>query len=787
VSVTFRQGEGARAGGTGTRGIASITAGVVTTSVGAVSSLQVGDIAEIFGSTEQPTNNGFYTVTAIAGLTITLRPAPLNQVAGGANDGSIARLGQATERIASRAVTSVIELSAGVAVIRSDGALFRTNNVEVNDRVAFRGSATTANNGAWYVQEVLSESQIAVRPPDFGTGMTAQGADGTLQVRAGVHVFDVVGEPAVSWQLLQNASPQNGPSGGAPFFGSGAGRDYFRKYVLPDGLRTVWNIFGVSRIRFNQSSLGVESSWIMENEDVTAITQNSRGASGDAFVTRLDATGAWDLPGGNGMDIRLGSQPGNEFSVANGSVLVGIRVFAAGLFTTERSRISMYGSYMDPLSPLLGNFEDGEVVGSIVREGLRAGEGRVESVALYGSAVVGSFGFLSMGNGDQNNILVAEHNTQSSITGAGAEVGGVLWADTIVVPALVNSSGATIFIRNPKQDVPLLSFYDTIGGDIERIQEFNPIFSSVAGTQLVPIAGLAVSIVEINNTTLAEVVAFAGATDVNGRLNGGLGVDLRRELLELGPVSTFFTHRVVYSAREQYVVMHDFERNEWGPPGGGTLFGSPPGVDVLIPTAQAATPQPVAVPVDLFSVDVEPVAVAVAVDPVPVVHIDAGPVVVPTCLPSPFEIEFEGTTRYVEKVSVDQVIPPATTAVIAFDSPDVGGGFLLPNANGVKNFFVLYTLLETSSPSAASLHVHSVRVGAAGSAADAEVFRCTPRVFSGATSSHIITFLVRVDAPSSTDVVTLVVTTQVGQTLTVRGSGSVGVIRSTLLIWEESP
>jgi hypothetical protein len=594
VSIQFRQSEGSNAI---TRTITNLGAAGVVSHSGAAFTTPVGRVFEITGSGDAASNALGYTCVASGAGTITLRPAP-NAI--GASGGSLISKNLATAR--TLGATAIVQITAlpgpgNLAMIQVTGANFLTNEIEPNDRAVVTG-ALAANNGAWYVQEILSEDVIIVRPPDGGAGMTteAPGA-GVLAIRAGCHVFDAVSETTLGWQrYLDIGVPVPGPTGAAPNFGSGNVRDYIRRRSL-QGARTSWQIFGVSRFRFNQSALAVEASWVSEDEVVVIFGQNDRGNIGDAVGSLWSSVGAWSIAAGNGIDLRLGAQPGNRFSCNQGSVWVGARapIGATGFFN-GRCRLSMFGSYFDHLNGP-GNIRmvDGDATGVIARGGIVAEDGTIQHLITYEGGA-----FFSFGAGSQDTVLIGYQDSGASINTPGAVLGGLTRSDAVSVPTIFNISTGLITFLDPTQNDPLADYTSIFFAtdEIERRYTFNPIFSRVEGLLLVPVANLPVRIVEINETTLAEVEVFAGNTDANGRLAAGVGTPLRRERLAFG-VNHFYTHRVEMGGTvSQVFKFHAFDRNERSLPQAGVVLGPMPQVVVVADAVAALLEPPISVVTD---------------------------------------------------------------------------------------------------------------------------------------------------------------------------------------------
>lgn len=547
MSITYQQNEGSR---TTQRAISGIAAGVVTVATALTSPL-VGDVCEILSSTTGANNAPSYTLVAISGagpFNYELRPAPLNQGA----SGNLVRLNRATARtLGATAVTSVTVLSSGLAVLRVVGANFVTNGVQPSDRIPLSGSSVAANNGAWIVVEVLDEEQLLVTAPDGGTGMTSEAVGtGSISARHGIYTFSVLDEAALSWQrFLDVGVPLSGPSGGAPNFGPSPVSLLVRKSLVggrntvASDTRTLFRLYGVATVTIDQSGLGTPSAWASLNELVVNMRNASAGTGGQITTARITSTGSWG--DGNVLEFTLGSQPGDRYSAADGSVWCGVDFVGQGGFNTspQRLRLSLFGSTLDNVTAIVPLGPGGDVGASIVRPTFQANTGVVESVVAYGIG-----GMVGQASGDQDNVLIASATSGVSFAQAGTVVEGLLLSDQVVQPWLNNFSLGLVILLNPRQDLDLAAHTLNIGAGatVEKRYMFNPTFAQFVApfAPPLPASGLQVVINEINETTAAVTAIFTGTTNAQGKLNAGAGVELRRQLLDSSNVSTLFSHHI---------------------------------------------------------------------------------------------------------------------------------------------------------------------------------------------------------------------------------------------------
>jgi len=631
MALTYRQSEGARAATT--RVIVSITGGVVTVTGGDVGGPPlIGDLMEVFGDTVTAANNGFYTLTVLDTApspdTYQLRPAPVDQSGGtGAAKGTLARIVRLAARtLGSSNVTSVLvdSFDTQLAFIEVAGANFRTAGVVKNDRVAFRGSATTANNGAWIAHAVISEDVLMVRTPDGGTGMTNQAVDGTIEVRRGnitvnfldhdpilatkagtdtftfsasaktitragtpdswiaegfavgqhVHVGSTSSNDGVTDEITGlNATvltfangtlvdefvgsgatfqargitaanmltgsyagvPQNGPTGGSPYFGSGELRDFLQLGPIQAGTGEKMNLVlmeGIARFAFDYSTLTTPAFFASLKE-----VWVGRHCTPNFFLLN---SGSWDST----LTFSLGRRPGDRYSMADGGVWVGLTPAVSAL-----TPLNLYGSFIAPcgIDEIHLNV-GGDAIGCVTVGRFNVYDGLVESVACYGNEGNASGAIAAYGTGDQANILVGRQNAQSSIT-VDATIGGLLLSDQVLALQAFNNNATLVEIRSPRTDLDLSGgrFSNTFStSSYVKTYLFNPRFVSRDSSGVVPspIDVLSVIVTEINETTLDEQDYIVDVTDGTGYLVGG-GAYLRRQVIEgTGEVPTLFSHRV---------------------------------------------------------------------------------------------------------------------------------------------------------------------------------------------------------------------------------------------------
>lgn len=527
MSYLFHQDEGTR---TTNRQINGIAAGVMTTNA-ALAGPVIGDIIEIFVGA----NTGYYTLIATPGANqYTLRPTPANQGASGVL--ATARLNRNADRGISLAPTTITALTSNLALIYAPGANFVTQDVRRNDRLVLIGSATAANNGGWYIQEVINADYVVVRPPDGGAGMATDAAPGgTLTVRLGEHGFEILNEAAITMDALRGATPKVAPTN---FFGSGAASDYIRKKTVSANNRVMYQFEGMGPITIDQSGLGGGSEWTAQNEIWVV------GNAGVALPVNK-VVGVWAGP----LVFKPGTTEGDDVSADNGCVIIGGPRFT--MTAAADFRVEGYGSYYDS-NGLQQN--DGTLVGCIVR-------GSVGTVALAGAVgralvLYGAQPLQVTGAVDFQNIVLTEATLAPTIAQPAA-IGGLLVSANAVSPSFnytYSGGPEPLEFIDPQEDYDLatLVVIAFTSGFADKQYTYNPkyVVPSVTVPPTVAPTGSRVVITEVNETDLTEQVVFDGLTDVNGNINAGAGVMLRRQSGQRTSVPdptlivTNYTHRL---------------------------------------------------------------------------------------------------------------------------------------------------------------------------------------------------------------------------------------------------
>ncbi|MGH7894870.1 MAG: hypothetical protein ACREQL_09385 [Candidatus Binatia bacterium] len=541
MTIQFRQGGGTRLTGTAnTRAVASL-AGSVFTTTGTITNAAVGRVIEYHdqgASLVSPTTNkGFYSITAISGATITVRPAPNASATPG---GNLSLVTEPTSVLTSTSITSIVVIGAtNRAILECSTANFITAGVRPNDKVSVTGHATAANNGAWYVSGLpLDATRLVLRPADGGAGLAASGASGAITIRMGVHRPIITEEPAFSLAyILANAVPVPGPSGGSPNFGSGVIADFIRVEPLAGGARTLYTIDGFGLIDLVQTA--ADAVWAETNCTIVCGRKSSLGLTGGDIITgtplRIRTVDSTRI-----TTFRFGTQNGNRYSARDGGVLMGVGL-PNTVGTGGVNNISeFFGVYADSFDGINFGINVGsKVTASILRGSFFVDGGTTQESNVY-------YGFRTPtfeGSGDVQNILIASSDNTAALTGP-AEFGGIIVSDDVVLPSFSVVSG-TINFLDPRQDFDLND--GVFAGGFSKSYTYNPRHTWKPFG--IPVAAILVSveIVEIVEDTGVETVVFTGTTDVNGLINGGLGVALDRQ--RGSSINGFFnnSHRITTS------------------------------------------------------------------------------------------------------------------------------------------------------------------------------------------------------------------------------------------------
>jgi hypothetical protein len=159
-----------------------------------------------------------------------------------------------------------------------------------------------------------------------------------------------------------------------------------------------------------------------------------------------------------------------------------------------------------------------------------------------------TFGFLALGPiASSAGLFVAAAGAGGIFLSATSTIAGIYLAENDVTIPAFRLFSSTVVALNPVEEYPIANVFGDFGGGIGSIEyTYNPRFvaiDSVTGTPS-PIENLFIEVREIDETTEIESSIFTGLTDVDGRINGGVGLQLRREYLATFIANTF-RHRVI--------------------------------------------------------------------------------------------------------------------------------------------------------------------------------------------------------------------------------------------------
>jgi hypothetical protein len=515
VAIAIHQDEGSRAGGTGTRAVQAIAAGVVTYNL-AIGGNAVGQIHELFGT---PGSDGFYSVAAIAGVTVTYSPAPANQAAPA---GSGARLNVANTKQAAVAVTAFTTV-AGVNFLQANTALFVTNGCRRGDRLAIAGGGQ--NQGGAYIRAVLSETLVAV--DTVGGVAWAVGAitTETVAVRAGLHRVVTLDEAAIDWTEIRTLATLAQGAGvvGNPTLVETRASITARQLVL---------LHGLSRVVLGQSSGATATVFTCQDEAVMPAKPPATGTG--ILNNRIDA------PSPSGLSsLEIGSRLGqtDDLSFGDGSYWQGVQTFGTDV-SAGRLRVRVYGSMLDMGDGVHMAFgPTGHAIG-LNYKGTFLGSGEISrslhlsdpGIALLPNAT----DFLN-----SEDVLIGSAGVSGVLIGVNATLGGFLLSaatTAAIAPVLFLVSSGTVNVDNLRADIPITDLLEISGGAGPIGQKrylFNPTFVALnASGTLSPVSGVTITIRDL----LTGSVVFSGTTNVLGKLNAGAGVILvRQDLTGVGP------------------------------------------------------------------------------------------------------------------------------------------------------------------------------------------------------------------------------------------------------------
>lgn len=537
---------GGIAGGASRNIVAPSFNGTDTIILSAAMTHNAGDMVRFTGTL---TNDGVYVIVAKTSTTqFRVNPTPTNE----APQGTAQRIGVEIIKQGSTAVTTF-----GAAnTITCAGALFMTKNVRKNDRVVILGS--TSNDRAWYVQSVISETQITVRPLNGLAALTVEAAAGNLSVRQGQHAIEIVDEATTSWSALASATFGGGS------LGSGVAADFFtyttfwQRGANSHSLCLIENGLGGEALQGGGGqgairvvitvSTGV-TDWTSEKEVVVNTADRGPSASN---VRPAITVGFEDRTVGADaglFTLDIGRRGSDRFAASRGSYWFGVYPGSTKQTTpvvqTDHMVVRVSGSVV--LDDEQVNMQRGsELVASLFGPTLSAPSSSisaatpdtlVESCIITASDIVGnaSAGLAATDPGqDGDNNLITDQDQAGGLVFTGATpvvLSGLLKSGDVISPMYqVFSSLAEAL--DPREPYTTAELFQVIGGSDSGAVKytFNPRFVHDVSGVPTPVVGLFVELIEINEATSGETSVFTGTTDAGGLLNAGAGVILEREL-----------------------------------------------------------------------------------------------------------------------------------------------------------------------------------------------------------------------------------------------------------------
>ena len=525
-------------GNTATAGSAITAFGVntITTSTG-VASPAVGDILQVSGSTS---NDGYYTITSIAGAVYGVVPNPNPEAAAG----NAARV----NRNFAKGGTDNITAYPAAAQVQCATATFQTDNVQKNDRVIIQGTAGpqggAGNNGAFWVDSVVSQTTLAVRPLNGEAALNVGiPIAGTVQIRQGGHriiVTDQAG-PFDFADIANNMVPLTQQAPGTSDFASGVAGDFASVETFKNGTRDLVEFLGIHYILLYSPT----TAMVFRSLNEIAVFKNWLGPTG----------------GGNFAHTTLGTFPvqtittefggdaggGDRYTADDGSAII-------NLLAEVQGYVEMRGCYWDGAGAFSvpGN-QSGFLGSSIIRPTLQAQAGSTvdhETIIVFDAGGV----YTLTGGVTYRNLSIAQQTTLAYLANFGPVVvipiEGVLIGDQTLA-GIWGLFNVEVNVLNPRADYPNSILWGTIlsGGIGRKTYTWNPtcLERDYTGAEdPEPIEDLWIEIQTLYLGSPIAIVIYQ--TDSNGRISGVEtdrdGVNLIRtykdQTFDLG-----FTHRII--------------------------------------------------------------------------------------------------------------------------------------------------------------------------------------------------------------------------------------------------
>jgi hypothetical protein len=545
--------------------ISAFTGNVITHSV--LSGLAVGQVVTLSGTTS---NDGKYTITEIVVGTTQTRVVPTPNAETAA--GTIQRWEENTAKLGPVTVTNFLASN----VITAAGATFITDKVQKNDRAIITDSGGPqgggANDGAWYVDSVDSETQLTVRPMNGQANVVVMAGSGaSIYVRQGNHRLWIQDESSITLSsMLANTIPLPQQAPASDSFCSGVIGDFLEERALMS--KILYLVQGIGSIQMVNTG-ATNTVWNSLDEIVVNLNKRKTGTQGCNIQ--------WADPNALATQSEFNkgtADGGDRYSADQGSVWIGfgqskITEPTAFAYTTKITE-SRYGSYEDTTN------EDGtgsdnfagiiKFYHSIIRPLLTlvSGTGHVlENPIVYPTGL----NVEEVPTGiDLKNFALTKSLSNVPIVHIGADIRvpieGLRLSD-LISSGIWNLLNVIWDVLNPKEDYDeSLLFGAVTSGEGRKSYTFNPRFvtrNSVGGVPSL-IQGLSVQIFSINETTTAEVSLGSWSTDANGRLSGietdRDGINLQRQINN--GVATDYSHRILVRGVDSVTGIAFKARNE---------------------------------------------------------------------------------------------------------------------------------------------------------------------------------------------------------------------------------
>jgi hypothetical protein len=462
---------------------------------------------------------------------------------------------------------------------------FVTNDVQRNDRVVVRETFYPLNMRSYFVDEVVNEHELKVRPLNSSPAIrTESNPGGEVIVRQGGHFLYFEDEFYPSWTLGATAKVSNK-------FGSGFYEDFITLKTLPRGQKEILTE-GLHVANVNLTGTR-PCEWISEGEGVSNLNL-ARGPSdydqGTADPVALPR-GVIRIGGEEGTavlavgsELRLGKAGADNVGASKGSQWFGW--WPARLHTTANPiqfsslRQKVYGSLVDIGDEILVTFNNADYRGAMLRARvvqfsgpLGASGGSFNAVTYnppFGLTLEeGSRGVPALAVGGSGGIfqnLVSQYQDLDSLivlaapAGEEAVIGGLLLSDSVDPPSGAAFSHSTtagdVIIFDPQEDYDLSRLFEsppipTAPPDSKDIKRYtwNPRFveaDTLSSATPKVISNLYVEVKKVLGTSQTKV--FGGITNSDGKINSGLGITVDVDQILNEGASEFtrsnFTHRV---------------------------------------------------------------------------------------------------------------------------------------------------------------------------------------------------------------------------------------------------